>query len=72
MKSEGEHHKGHYNHEYCVAPSGVEVKGFWLLIDCSARQGDHRLFDWQPGLEAIPSQTLQAWRDEGETSRSRC
>jgi len=61
MMRRGEVHRGKYNHEFCVDASGVQLKGFWLVVDCCARRGDHRLFDWLPELEAIPHKVLLAW-----------
>ena len=65
MMPRGEVHRDKYNHEFCVDASGVQLKGFWLVVDCCAREGDHRLFDWVPGLETIPQDVLQAWHERG-------
>ena len=66
MRPHGEQHRGEYKWEWCVDRRAVHINGLHIIVNASASQGDHRLFSWEPQLEAIPNYILEAFRARGE------
>ena len=66
MKPRGEQHRGRDNWEWCVDSRAVRINGLHVIVNTSVSQGDHRMFSWEPQLEAIPNYILEAFRSRGE------
>ncbi len=65
MQSRGEQHAGQPNHEFCVAPAGVQLRGFWFFVNSSVEEKEHRLFEYEPEKEAIPQYAVDYWHEQG-------
>ena len=53
-KVAAQYNSGRYNHELVFRSHDVIIDGVYLVVNSSVSAGSHRLFDWNPDLEAYP------------------